>query len=59
MREDHLRWLLSAIDRDNAWSDGVPNDPAMWRDWIEAVARVKGTDLSPEANRDIRFAPSR
>ena len=38
--EGDALWLLSACDRD-VWADGGPSDPAMWSDWLEAVAKVR------------------
>jgi hypothetical protein len=33
---DDLTALLSDIQPD-LWKDGLPADPAMWRDWLDAV----------------------
>ena len=33
-------WLISACDR-SMTADGGPSDPAMWQDWVDAVAEVR------------------
>lgn len=38
---DDIANLLSNIDRSGLWGNGSPNDPAMWGDWLEAVAQAK------------------
>lgn len=55
---DDLVWLLSAMNRETAiWADGGPADPAMWGDWLVALAKVKSIDLSAEPARPVRYAP--
>jgi hypothetical protein len=35
-----LAVLIGSLDR-STWDDGCPGDPAMWRAWQEAVARIR------------------
>jgi hypothetical protein len=38
-KPDELGGLLGSMDRE-MWTDGMPGDPAMWDDWLEAVRLV-------------------
>jgi hypothetical protein len=38
--DETIRYLLEAISSD-MWTDGQPNDPAQWDDWLEAFAEVR------------------
>lgn len=37
---EDLAALLGSLSR-NIWSDGSPNDPAAWNDWLSAVEAVR------------------
>jgi hypothetical protein len=36
---DDLASLLGSLNTDR-WADDAPADPAMWRDWMDAVGRA-------------------
>ena len=37
---DDLRNLLSAMNLD-VWEDGMPIDPVMWQDWLDAIHETR------------------
>ena len=38
--DEGIALLLTNLDR-NVWADGGPSDPAMWKDWQDAIAQVR------------------
>ena len=37
---DDIATLLGSMERGALWANGMPNDPAFWRDWTEAVDKA-------------------
>ena len=38
--DEGLANLLSQLNR-SVWDDGGPADPAMWKDWQQAIAQIR------------------
>ncbi|WP_116135741.1 hypothetical protein [Trinickia diaoshuihuensis] len=46
-QSEDIAALLSGISQ-TLWADGSTNDPAQWRDWLEAVQAAKGKNMQGE-----------